>query len=368
MLHSRKAIEIIKRWEGYHKELPSGNAKAYQCPAKVWTIGFGSTHYEDSSPVKEGDIISRERAEELLNWEVSKVAVRLNSLVSLPQLSFDAVVSFCYNCGLGAFQSSTLFKRIKEKDFKEAADEFNKWIYGGGRVLEGLVRRRAEERQLFLAGISLDNNPAHFEIAFGDFSPKVKLFQKMINAWLLSWGKPLLVIDGIYGEATQYAVTDFQGNNNLEPKRGVTVECWNLVKAHYYSLLEALEPDQEFFELGKDSNIQLTQSFHLKEVQCKCSRCRSVRISRKAISKLQELRDAIGKPIYVTSGYRCPPHNEEVGGVSNSRHKVGDAFDIVVSGMTPRQVAEEAERIGFDGVGTYSSFTHVDTRGYKARW
>jgi uncharacterized protein YcbK (DUF882 family) len=92
------------------------------------------------------------------------------------------------------------------------------------------------------------------------------------------------------------------------------------------------------------------------------------------VKKLQELRDELNKLkrkkvfVRITSGYRSPTQNKAVGGVSRSRHVVGDATDIVVEGVLPNEVADLAEVLGFNGIGRYDTFTHVDSRPYKARW
>ncbi len=86
------------------------------------------------------------------------------------------------------------------------------------------------------------------------------------------------------------------------------------------------------------------------------------------VRKLQLFRDRLGKPITITSGYRCPAHNKAVGGAKESQHLLGKAADIVVKGMSPATVAEHAEAIGFGGIGRYATFTHVDVRAGRARW
>jgi uncharacterized protein YcbK (DUF882 family) len=86
---------------------------------------------------------------------------------------------------------------------------------------------------------------------------------------------------------------------------------------------------------------------------------------------LQRLRDKVGKPLTVTSGYRCQKHNKAVGGAANSQHVLGTAADIrVPSGMSVDQLAAAADAVGFTGVGKYykQGFVHVDVRGFRARW
>ena len=84
------------------------------------------------------------------------------------------------------------------------------------------------------------------------------------------------------------------------------------------------------------------------------------------VAKLQQLRHDLNASITITSGYRCPAHNAAVGGSSRSQHKEGTATDIVVSGLHPDEVADACEK--FDGLGRYDTFTHIDSRGSKARW
>jgi len=112
---------------------------------------------------------------------------------------------------------------------------------------------------------------------------------------------------------------------------------------------------------------QLSKNFNESEFVCKCG-CGTVHVNPNLISKLQKLRDMVGKPITIVSGYRCAAHNASVGGVPRSQHKLGNAADISISGMSPAEVAKLAEKVGFNGIGRYSTFTHVDVRGYRSRW
>ena len=86
------------------------------------------------------------------------------------------------------------------------------------------------------------------------------------------------------------------------------------------------------------------------------------------VEKLQELRDKLGVSCKITSGFRGPTHNRAVGGASRSRHLMGDATDVQFKGISPDDVADAAEELGFDGIGRYNTFTHLDSRGHKARW
>lgn len=147
MKMSKACVNLVKEHEGYHKRLPDGSCTTYYCPAGVLTIGFGCT-----VGIKEGDIWSPQQAVEALRRELEKHEKAVNGLikVDITQNQFDALVSFSYNCGSGALAKSSLLKRLNKGDFAGAAAEFHKWNKGGGRVLPGLVRRRAQEAELFL--------------------------------------------------------------------------------------------------------------------------------------------------------------------------------------------------------------------------
>jgi len=132
-------VDFIKKWEGLSLD-------AYRDVAGVWTIGYGHTGTAHS-----GMKITEKEAEELLkkDLEWAEEAVLDNVKVDLKQNEFDALVSFTYNVGAGAFKRSTLLRKLNEGDFDAAASEFSKWIYANGRVIKGLRNRRADEARLF---------------------------------------------------------------------------------------------------------------------------------------------------------------------------------------------------------------------------
>ncbi|MCM1325968.1 MAG: lysozyme [Lachnoclostridium sp.] len=141
MTVSVNGVELIAGYEGCRLE-------AYKCPAGVWTIGYGHTE-----GVKEGDrLASKEEAKELLKKDVQKYANYVNDCVKKGQITFplnqnqfDALTSFCYNCGNGNLQ-----KLVTGRDAPTVADKLLLYNKGGGKELPGLVRRRQEERALFL--------------------------------------------------------------------------------------------------------------------------------------------------------------------------------------------------------------------------
>jgi lysozyme len=142
MRTNQRGIDLIKKYEGLR-------LKAYLCPANVWTIGWGHT-----GDVKKGDVITEHQAEAILDVDLDKFERGVTDLLKgciYNQNQFSALVSFAFNLGLGALSKSTLLKLFKAGDAKGAADEFTKWKYAAGKVLPGLLKRRIEERALFLA-------------------------------------------------------------------------------------------------------------------------------------------------------------------------------------------------------------------------
>lgn len=75
---------------------------------------------------------------------------------------------------------------------------------------------------------------------------------------------------------------------------------------------------------------------------------------------LDKLQDYFGKPIHINSAYRSPVYNKKIGGAKNSQHQYGKAVDVSIAGVPPSKVAEIARKLGFTGIGTYKSFTHID--------
>lgn len=127
-------------------------------------------------------------------------------------------------------------------------------------------------------------------------------------------------------------------------------------------------------EYKKGENIQVSKNFASTEFDCHGNGCcTKTQLDGKLVEYLQKIRDHFGKPITVTSGYRCETHNKNIGGATRSYHSRGQAADIVVSGVSSREVAKYAESIGILGIGLYETsadgyFTHIDTRTTKSFW
>lgn len=145
MTTSQTGINLITSFEDLE-------LRAYVCPAGVWTIGFGTTIYPNGTKVKNGDTCTAEQAKAYFAYDLKRFENAVNSglTVALNQNQFDALVSLTYNIGETAFKKSTLLKQLNANKFKEASEQFAVWNKVAGKVLNGLVRRRAAERELFL--------------------------------------------------------------------------------------------------------------------------------------------------------------------------------------------------------------------------
>jgi lysozyme len=136
---------LLKKFEGCV-------LKAYRCPANVWTIGFGNTFYEDGTKVKEGDVITQQRADELAKYIVEQFATSIRAMIKQPlnENQFSACVSLAYNIGTGGFKKSSVLRKLNANPTDPTiADSFRLWNKGGGVVLKGLVRRREAEIALY---------------------------------------------------------------------------------------------------------------------------------------------------------------------------------------------------------------------------
>lgn len=142
---NKEGIELVKSFEGCF-------LKAYLCPAKVWTIGYGSTKYQNGISVKQGDKITQQEAETLLSDTLTEFSKGVSKLikVELNDNQFSALVSFAFNLGVGALSKSTLLKKVNANpNDKTIEQEFMKWVNAGGKKLNGLVRRRTAESKLY---------------------------------------------------------------------------------------------------------------------------------------------------------------------------------------------------------------------------
>ncbi|WP_421088252.1 lysozyme [Ralstonia mannitolilytica] len=146
----KTAIELAKRFEGLHRvpKADPGRAYPYICPAGYWTIGYGHLCNAQHPPITETE------AEAYLTHDLQMALTATLRycpvLATEPEGRLAAIVDFTFNLGGGRLQTSTVRRRVNQRDWPAAATELRRWVYGGGRVLPGLVARRSLEAALIL--------------------------------------------------------------------------------------------------------------------------------------------------------------------------------------------------------------------------
>ena len=273
MKTSQVGINLITQFEGCklvaYKAVPT---------EKYLTIGYG--HY--GSDVTPNMTITKSQAELFLKNDLVKFEQKVNKYMpqyNFTQNEYDAMVSFAYNIG-----SIDQLTANGTRTMQQIANKIREYNKAGGKVLQGLVKRRQAEYDLFTKG----------------------------------W------------------------------KNDMTIQT---------------------FSLKADGEKQLSENFKVKEFRCKDGSDRILIDVDFVRTKLQDIRTHFGMPVTINSAYRTETYNAKVGGAKSSYHMKGQAFDIVVKGHTPQEVARYAQSIGVKGVIQYNTFTHIDSRGvaYYAR-
>lgn len=159
---SPAALKMVKHHEGVR-------VKPYRCPALLWTVGVGhvidpnhiKVPFEErrNLPIPNGwdRVLSMDEVDSILSQDLGRFergVARLCPASANSQGIFDALVSFSFNVGLGNLQRSGLRMKTNRGEFQDAAEEFMKWTKAAGRVLPGLVKRRQDERAMYLSGVA----------------------------------------------------------------------------------------------------------------------------------------------------------------------------------------------------------------------
>ena len=144
MKTSANGITHIKEFEGFR-------GKRYLCPAGKWTIGYGHVIVDSERATLWNVELTEDQATKLLMKDLVRFEDAVSAMVAVPltQGQFDALVSFAYNLGEAKLRSSTLLKLLNAGDYEGARKQINRWVYSNGKKLEGLIRRRARETEMF---------------------------------------------------------------------------------------------------------------------------------------------------------------------------------------------------------------------------
>lgn len=144
---NEQGYKLIMQFEGL-------KLKAYLCPTKIWTIGYGNTYFPDGIRVSKGDVITKEYAFEIFKVVADDFALKCAKYIksNVTQNQFNALVSFAYNVGVTNLKNSTLLKRVNvNPNDAMIAKEFLKWNRAGGQVLNGLTNRRIAESSMYFS-------------------------------------------------------------------------------------------------------------------------------------------------------------------------------------------------------------------------
>lgn len=342
MKTSDKGINLIKSYEGL-------KLQSYRCPSGIWTIGYGHT-----TGVKQGMTITQTQADAFLKQDLErfeKLVEKYNDKYGWTQNEFDALVSFAFNIG-NIDQLTAQGTRNKAV----IAQKMLEYTKSGGKSLAGLLKRRKEEQTLFLtktgtSGIISAGASQKGVLKLGSKGEEVRKLQERLSTIGYTPGKA----DGSFGANTKAAVAAFQKDAGLSADGIVGAKTW--------AALDAIK----VYSLKSDGNKSISPNFKVKEFACKDKADIIVLHEEFVQDKLQAIRDHFKAPVTFNSAYRTPEHNrsKEVGGAKNSFHIKGRAFDVVVKGKVPMEVARYAQNIGIKGIILYKSFVHVDSRPVK---
>ena len=161
-------LALIRRFEGFR-------AKAYLDAAGVWTIGYGHTSAAGAPHVRSGMKITRKEGERILGRDIAIFASGVQSLLARPlsESQFSALVSFAYNVGLENFRKSSVLRAVNAGDFAAVPRRLSLWVKCRGRVLSGLVRRRAAEAAMFIEAAP-QSPRARYKVPVEDFGATIE--------------------------------------------------------------------------------------------------------------------------------------------------------------------------------------------------
>jgi lysozyme len=327
---SRAGVRLIARFEGFRSDL-------YDDAAGHCTIGYGHLVHtgacSGSESVEFRRGITRERALEILGEDAESAAAAVNDAVKVPleQDQFDALTSFVFNVGAGAFRESTLLKLLNQGKYEDVPEQLDRWVKAGPRTLPGLVARRKVEGELF----------AHGAVQPADDGA---MTTKAVQQALVKLGWPLKA-DGAWGRDTFAAVKDFQ--------RGFAF--WKLlIDGH------AGPKTQEALKASVDQGGKCSPNFAFKEF--KSTGNGWIKVSRELVLGLEDYRELVGKPVAIVSGYRDPQKNASIpGSAKNSQHMYGNAADLEpVETTAAVKALKRFSGIGYQGA--TGLVRHVDVR------
>ena len=248
---SDKGLALIQDFESYLKPQPDGSCKAYKCPAGVWTIGFGCTE-----GVTADSHWTREEADTAFRREMEKHEKIVNRLVTVPitQSQFDALVSFNYNCG--ALAKSTLLKKLNERDYIGASDEFRYFTKarnpktGKKEVLKGLVRRRKAEAAMFTS-----------DMPGADEMPQAAVESRPIGVVIKENKETIVAVATVAGGGGTAAVKSMP--DAPQPKPIAPKETVSKAKETAKDVRETVEVAKDYYSWAKPTAVAAWDNIHI---------------------------------------------------------------------------------------------------------
>ena len=308
---SRKGAGFIAHFEGIYTH-------AYNDPVGHCTIGVGHLlHHGPCTGREKPSSLTRGQAIELLRKDALGAAAAVDRHVTVPltQAQYDALISFVFNVGEGAFAASTLLRRLNRGDYAAVPRELTRWTKAGSppRPLPGLVRRRTAEGELFSGGDYAPGPAASYlddrngRVPNGGPPVSVADVQQALGA--LGWP---LKVDDVAGPKTREAIGDFQRGYapRVLPCTGVCSDDRTVKALHR----------------AAGDGGHCSPHFCFSEFKSKGNGW--IKLQRALVRALEAYRREIGRPVPVLSGYRDPAHNRAVGGKPLSQHLFGTAADI----------------------------------------
>lgn len=204
--------------------------------------------------------------------------------------------------------------------------------------------------------------------SIGDLNAQLEYSWQLFNTNYISMLKILKETNSVK-EASDVVLYKFEAPANAATK---STQRYNMSMNYYNKFAKGETTTMSNYTKGIKK--QLSKYFVSTEFDCHGNGCcTTTEINPLLVERLNQIREHFNAPITISSGYRCPTHNRNVGGATGSRHSKGDAADIIVKGHTPREVAQYAESIGIKGIGLYETasdgyFVHIDVREAKSFW
>lgn len=310
---SQRGLDLIAKFEGVVLH-------AYNDPVGHCTVGVGHLIHRGNCTQEDYTRwrnMTRAQAMRLLKLDLASREAAVDRLVTVPlnQNEFDALVSFVFNLGVGAFEKSTLLRLLNQGKRKAAAEEFGRWVFAGGQKLPGLVTRRAAERRLFQTPVVKETAVTRPKGAPADLPEK----------WFDHWRRPWLP----------------------KARRNIAFRHW--LGRHGY-----LTPHFTKREAASKDGVAIPK--HLRPA------------ARNHAFKLERIRHELGnKPIPIVSWYRSPARNVAVGGAKFSKHLAAIATDhpkawVDANGGQDR-ILKLADSVNINGFGRYpGGNVHMDSR------